>query len=64
MPAMVRATSKATAIAYKILGIPENLQNDESMERYRRLRNKHLKLQKPKDHIEQSQTYESLDMSY
>lgn len=64
MPAMVRSKSKATAIAYNIMGVPENLQHDEGMTRFRRSRAAHLKARKPSDRSNENSTYESLDMSY
>lgn len=38
MPAMIRPKSKGTSIAYSILGVPENLVNDENYKGYKNLR--------------------------
>jgi len=38
MPAMIRAKNKGTSIAYAILGVPENLVNEESHKGYKNLK--------------------------
>lgn len=52
----MRPKSKATEIAYNILGIPENMSGEKELEYYRKKRKNHLR--------ERTMRYTTTDSSY
>lgn len=62
MPAMIRPKNKGTSIAYAILGVPENLVNDENYKGYKNLRSKREK--KSTNATDVDMSYNSKNMYY
>lgn len=63
MPSMMRPKTKATEIAYQILGVPENMASDKELAYYQKKRNKYLK-ERTSKYTTTNSSYDSLDIGY
>lgn len=64
MPSMMRPKSKATEIAYNILGVPENMSDQKEMQYYRKKRKSYLKEQRTMRYTTTDSSYDSLTIGY